>query len=166
MEEITIYPSIEEKEFNCLLSLLSKITIPKKSLTSNRRNFPPRHRAITLGIVRGRFNGITQLSFYSKKYPELYAEICRIGNLICPFEFKAIQLNHNVVCPPHTDSKNASRSILISFGDYTGCNIVIGDKVYDAKYTPIEFDGRELVHYNTDDLIGNKYSLVFFQGDK
>ena len=71
MEEITIYPSIEEKEFNCLLSLLSKITIPKKSLTSNRRNFPPRHRAITLGIVRGRFNGITQLSFYSKKYPEL-----------------------------------------------------------------------------------------------
>ena len=165
MESIKVHKTLPESEFYLLKSLLTKITVPRKSLTSNRRNFPERHRAMTLGIVRGRFNGITQLSFHSKKYPELYEEICRIGKLICPFDFRAIHLNHNVVCPPHTDSKNASRSILISFGDYAGCKIVIADIMYDARHTPIEFDGRELIHYNTDDLIGDKYSLVFFQGE-
>tara|TARA_R110000868_G_scaffold394876_1_gene666338 strand:- start:412 stop:903 length:492 start_codon:yes stop_codon:yes gene_type:complete len=163
MEEITIYPSIEEEEFNSLLSLLSSISVPRKTTTNNRRNFPARHRAMTLGIVKGRFNGITELSYYSKKFPEIYQEVLRIGKLSCPFEFKSIQLNHNVVCPPHFDSKNASRSVLVSFGDYTGCKIVINDKIYDARHTPIEFDGRTMLHWNTNDLVGNKYSLVFFQ---
>jgi len=163
MEKIKVYKHVEEKEFNYLLSLLCKISVPKKSLTSGRRNFPERHRAMTLGIIKGRYNGITQLSYYSKKFPEIYEEIIRIGKLICPFEFKSIHLNHNVVCPKHFDSKNTSRSVLISFGDYIGCKIVINDEIYDAKHTPIEFDGKTMEHWNTDDLVGNKYSLVYFQ---
>jgi len=163
--DITVFESLKKEEFNYLISLLQQITIPKKTKTNNRRGFGL-HRAITFGIVRGRFNGLTQLSYHSKKYPFIYEEICRIGKLICPFEFNAIHLNHNVVCPKHTDSKNTNESVLISFGDYTGCNIVINNKIYDAKYTPIMFDGKTLEHYNTDDLIGNKYSLVFFNGEK
>ena len=41
--------------------------------------------------------------------------------------------------------------------------IRIENKVYDAYYTPIIFDGYKLEHFNTDDLVGNKYSLVFFK---
>ena len=52
--------------------------------------------------------------------------------------------------------------MLLSFGDYTGCNIVINNKTYDANCNPIVFNGSELEHWNTDDLIGTKYSLVFF----
>ena len=161
---VIILDSLKEKDFNYLLSLLQKIIIPKKSKTNNRRGFKI-HRATTLGITRGRYNGITQLSNFSKKYPIIYQEVLRIGKLCCPFDFNSIQLNHNVVCPKHTDSKNVNDSVLISFGDYTGCNIVINDKIYDAKYTPIMFDGRTLEHYNTDDLVGDKYSLVFFNGE-
>lgn len=53
-------------------------------------------------------------------------------------------------------------SMLISFGDYTGCNIVIEGIMYDAKYSPIIFNGSERHHWNTNDLQGNKYSLVFY----
>tara|TARA_R110002126_G_scaffold112280_1_gene250489 strand:+ start:183 stop:668 length:486 start_codon:yes stop_codon:yes gene_type:complete len=159
---VQILSKVNETEFNYLLSLLTKITIPKKSVTSNRKNFPPGHRAITLGIVKGRFNGITQLSYFSKKFPEVYKEICRIGDLICPHKYTSIHLNQNVICPPHKDSNNTSASVLISFGDYQGCNIVIDNIKYDAKYTPLYFNGAELEHYNTNDLVGNKYSLVFF----
>jgi hypothetical protein len=154
--------------FEPLHQLVKKIKIKPKSLTSNRRGFPERHRAITFGITRGRFNGITGVSHFSKKYPEIYAEIIRIGRRICPFEFTSIHLNNNVVCPPHYDSKNVGESLLVSFGDYEGCKIVIRGEntqheVYDAKYTPLIFNGSLLEHWNTNDLIGNKYSLVYFR---
>ena len=52
--------------------------------------------------------------------------------------------------------------MLLSFGDYSGCNIVVNNKIYDANCNPIIFNGSNLEHYNTDDLIGTKYSLVYF----
>ena len=157
-----IYPKIEESEFQKLFDLLSTISIPKKSGRANRRGFSDGHRSTTFGMSKGRFNGIIGLSSPSKKYPEVYKEILRLGKICCPFEFNSIHLNHNVVCPPHKDSKNAGVSCLISFGNYTGCNIVIDNVNYDAKHTPIVFDGSKIEHWNTDDLQGNKYSLVFF----
>ena len=160
---VTILNKVDISEFNKIEQLLSKITIAKKSITSNRGDFPKGHRAITFGMVKGRFNGITQLSHSSKKYPLLYEEILRIGKLICPFEFDKIHLNNNVICPPHYDSKNVGNSLLISFGNYEGCNIVIEDVNYDAKHTPIIFNGSLLKHWNTTDLSGNKYSLVYYK---
>jgi hypothetical protein len=158
-----IYPKIQETEFQTLCELLRPISIKKKTGRMNRRGFPEGHRAITFGMTIGRFNGIKGLSHHSKKFPKVYEEILRLGKLYCPIEFNSIHLNNNVVCPPHKDSKNAAgESCLISFGNYTGCNIVVEKINYDAKYTPIVFDGSKLEHWNTDDLQGNKYSLVFF----
>jgi hypothetical protein len=159
---ITILNSYDKEIFEPLLSLLKNRAVPKKTSTSNRGNFPLGHRAVTFGITKGRKNGITGLSYYSKKFPTIYQEILKLGKLICPIDFSSIHLNNNVVCPKHYDGKNIGDSLLVSFGDYQGCNIVIEGVVYDAKYTPIIFNGAELEHWNTDDLIGNKYSLVFF----
>jgi hypothetical protein len=39
---------------------------------------------------------------------------------------------------------------------------MIEGKMYDAKNTPIIFNGSQLEHWNTDDLEGLKYSLVFY----
>jgi antibiotic biosynthesis monooxygenase (ABM) superfamily enzyme len=65
------------------------------------------------------------------------------------------------------DGNNNGESTLVSFGGYVGCNIVIehdGDAVkYDAYCRPITFDGNLLKHWNTPDLVGDKYSLVFFR---
>jgi hypothetical protein len=153
-------------EFNVLYDMLRDISVPIKTKISGGRGDFGRHRSMTFGITRGRFNGIIGLSLNSKKYPHIYKEIKRIGHLIGG-EWNSIHLNHNVICPRHLDANNVGESILVSFGDYTGCNIVVqnpsGEEVkYDAFCQPIKFNGAELVHYNTNDLVGNKYSLVFF----
>ncbi len=151
-----------KEDFTELERLLTNISIPLKTKTSNRRGFP-KHRAVTFGITKGRFNGVIGMSAPSLKYPEVFEEIVKIGDKHCPFQYTSIHLNHNVVCPKHKDSENIGESLLISFGDYTGCNIVIENKSYNAKYNPIIFNGSQQEHWNTDDLIGNKYSLIYFK---
>jgi hypothetical protein len=159
---IKIHETLSADLFEPLHQMLLKISIKKKSKSNNRSGFPVDHRAMTLGITKGRFNGIVGLSYFSKKYPHIYEEVMKIGKLICPFDFKSIHVNNNVICPKHYDSKNVGESLLVSFGNYEGCKIVIEGTAYDAKYTPIIFNGSSLEHWNTDDLIGNKYSLVYF----
>jgi len=159
--EIKILPILSKSEFEPLFQKLEKITI--SSINANNRRGFPKHRAATFGTIRKRFTGVVGLSKYSIKYPEIYNEMLRIGKLICPFEFTSIYLNKNVTCPKHRDDKNVGDSLLISFGDYTGGNIVINETIYDANCCPIVFNGGELEHYNTDDLQGTKYSLVFFK---
>ena len=39
---------------------------------------------------------------------------------------------------------------------------MIEEKKYDTHYQPLIFNGSEMEHYNTDDLVGDKYSLVFY----
>ena len=156
---VSILKPIPCDELNVLYDMLSSISVPTKCEKS-RGDFPA-HRSMTLGITRGRFNGIIGLSYSSKKHPHIYEEIMRIGKLLGT-DCQSIHVNHNVTCPKHLDGNNVGESILISFGDYTGGNIVVEDVVYDAFCQPLKFNGSKMVHYNTDDLVGNKYSLVFF----
>lgn len=160
-------PDVNISELYILYEMLQNINIRKKGEKSNRRGFPLGHRSATFGYTRARYgtrkNGkLYDLSTYSLKYPEVYQELLRIGNLICPFEFNSIHVNENVTCPPHKDSNNVGESLLISFGDYTGSNIVVEDDEYNTNCKPIIFNGSNLLHYNTNDLKGNKYSLVYF----
>lgn len=156
---VSILKPIPCDEFNVLYGMLEQITVPLRS-EINRGDFGV-HRSMTLGITRGRFNGIIGLSHFTKKYPHIYKEVKRIGKLIGT-DAESIHLNHNVVCPRHLDANNIGESILVSFGDYTGCNIVVEDVVYDTFCQPIQFNGSTMIHYNTNDLKGSKYSLVFF----
>jgi hypothetical protein len=51
-----------QSEFEKIEEMLKTICVPMKSKTNNRRHFPVRHRAITLGETRGRFNGLRNSS--------------------------------------------------------------------------------------------------------
>lgn len=157
-------PKINPEDVNILYDLLEGIVIPFKRGKNNRRGFPI-HRASTYGFIRNRYNGKYGLSAASLRYPEIYTELLNLGHLICPFKFNSIHVNHNVVCPPHVDSKNQGKSLLISFGDYEGCKLVINNKEYDANCQPIIFDGSCLEHFNTPLISGTKYSIIFFNGE-
>lgn len=152
--------------YNCydkLYEMFEEVLLKKLNVSNNRRQFPP-YRGAVFGMVRPRFTykGYNELSNDSIKFPDIHEEINRIGKIICPFEWKSVQVNKNLVCPPHKDSKNTSMSLLVSFGDYEGCNIVVEGKIYDAKHRPTIFDGAKCEHWNSDDLLGTKYSLVYF----
>ena len=150
--------------YDTLFDLLEKSTLKKRYRDNNRREFP-NYRGGIFGLVRPRFHykGYKELSCDSKRLPEVYEEIIKIGKIICPFEFTSIQLNKNLVCPKHKDSNNVGLSLLVSFGDYKGGEINIDNKKYDAKCRPIIFDGSKLEHYNNDIIEGTKYSLVYFK---
>lgn len=143
-----------------LYNELEKIKVPLKKGRNSRRGFKE-HRAMSFGMIKQRFSGKITLSAASIQYPSIYEKIMDIGKSFA-FPFTSIHLNHNVVCPKHKDEFNIGDSLIVSFGSYTGATLVIDDKKVDTFKTPVVFNGSLLEHYNTDDLQGNKYSLVFF----
>jgi hypothetical protein len=147
-----------DKLYNMLKNI--KLELMSKNNNSSRLGFPE-YRGGVWGLIKQRCRPTLQLSRWSVKYPEIYEEIQRIGNIICPFEYKSIQMNNNLVCPPHKDKNNKGNSLLISFGSYTGGEIVIEKNTYNAYHLPTIFDGAKLEHWNNK-IEGNKYSLVFF----
>ena len=165
--ELKILAPVNPDIFFVLYDMLSQIIIPYKSGLSGRRGFP-KHRACVFGMTRQRFTGKICPSRFCVVYPEIYEELLRIGKLICPIPFTSVYVNHNVICPPHKDDKNVGESMIISFGDYTGANLMVkkDDQVIkcDTFCNPIIFNASQIEHWNTDDLQGNKYSLVFYSG--
>ena len=153
----------EYTDTTALLEMLSKVAIPKMSGGRGRSKTFGEHRSMTLGFIKGRVTRKYELSYNSKRMPKIYEEVCRIGKIICPFEFSAIHVNHNVQCPRHIDGNNAGRSVIISLGDYQGGSLHIENKgEFVTKNKPLIFDGGKHYHWNDPITSGNKYSLVFF----
>lgn len=171
-EEVMILPKIDPEIFKPLLEMLKnhKFRIKENNEPNTnrscRKNFP-RHKADIFGYVKLRplnwaIRGKINISRTTEKKPELYNELKRLAEIIVPFKWSSVLVNNNVVCGKHLDASNIGESVLVSIGDYEGCNIVVNGKKYDAKYQPLIFNGSKLEHYTTDDLVGNKYSLVFY----
>lgn len=132
---------------------------------NNRLGFP-KYKGGVLGYVYPRLGKkVFQLSSLSKQNSVLYEEVKRIGEIYCPFKFTSIQVNKNLQCPPHKDKNNCGDSMLVSFGDYEGGEIVIDGVTYDARENPLIFNGSEYEHYNKPITSGTKYSLVFFNNE-
>lgn len=167
-QPLHICEPIPEQEFEQLHNMLSKIRIPKIK-SDNRLNFAE-SRYCCHGIIRQRKTGIVTLAAASKKHPEIWQEIQRIGSLLKgrngePFLYTSVHLNHNVVAGQHRDVGNVGDSILVGFGDYEGGQICLeSGEVESIRYRPVCFNGGQITHWNTPITSGNKYSLVFYVG--
>jgi hypothetical protein len=175
---VEVLPKVDKTLFEPLLEMLDHVRLKKhyteeyckrngkKNSCSFRKNFPE-HFSSIFGVVKlfGNarvYHGSHMISLASTKYPDVYEELKRIGDLIVPFEYSSVLVNNNTVCGKHFDSNNVGVSLIVSIGDYTGCNLVIEGIEYDARYQPLIFNGAEHEHWNTDDLVGNKYSIVYY----
>jgi hypothetical protein len=170
---------ITDQDATELYDICKEITIPMmrykhsntgQSCRAGRAFKFGNHRAALLGYVikrrEPRING-PQLSAFSNKHPELYACLVKIADKYFPeHRYKAIQLNNNVVCPPHLDRHNNGPSIIFSVGEYVGCKLQIeyDDYILEAntRNTILSFDGSKNKHWNTPLVSGNKYSFVFY----
>jgi hypothetical protein len=149
--------------FEDLENMLNEIVIPTRN---NRKGFGI-HHVMTFGLAYGRITRRVQPSVHTIQYPEIAEELERIGKIICKdIHFTSVHLLKNTVSPRHRDGKNSGFSVLCSFGDYEGNNIVVNGKEYDASERPVYFNGRWLEHYNTPLISGNKYSLVFYNREE
>jgi hypothetical protein len=170
-KDVLQLPKIEKSLFEPLLKMLQEIKLTikvdeetaKSHNGSFRKNFP-KHRAEIFGAVKLRpvNGGGYSLSKSSIKRPILYEELKRIGDIIVPFKYSSILVNNNTICGKHLDASNIGASFIVSIGDYEGCKLNVKGKDYSTKYTPVIIDGAKLEHYTTDDLVGEKYSLVYY----
>lgn len=79
----------KENHYDNVYQQLEKIKLYKKQANKEgqaRLGFPE-HRSAVFGMVKPRFKSEKQLSLYSRKHPDIYEELKRIGKLIVPFEF-------------------------------------------------------------------------------
>jgi len=165
--KFTILPEIDPAEFAKLYEMLEKIKIPVKASNAvGRSKFAEKHRACAWGqSFHFTKKVINEKSVMAKKYPEINAEIIRIAKMIgdpVGHRFTSIYMNRNIQCDPHRDSSNHGDLIIVSFGEYTGGELFIEGEHASAKYRPIKFDGTHNTHWNPKDLVGTKYSLVFY----
>ena len=169
-------PEINSQIFNKLWGILCNISLKKipsyiDGISNNgnyRKNFPA-HESIIYGYIINRPSIMKKwnkekydISRHTKTHPHIWEELKRIGDIICPFPYSSCYICHNTVAGKHIDNKNVGMSCIVSIGDYEGCNLVIEKKNYDAKYKPIIFDGSKIEHWNTNDLVGDKYSLIYY----
>jgi hypothetical protein len=172
MNEIAIKPKytllekVPKEEFAKLYKMLESITLPLKEPNClGRSAFTEKHRACGWGLAYHFTKRTINLSRMSKKYPEIYEELIRIAHLICDpvgHEFTSIYMNRNNTCAPHKDRSNHGDLVIVSFGEYSGCTLMIEGENANAYLQPIQFDGTTQTHWNTNDLSGIKYSLVFY----
>jgi hypothetical protein len=141
-----------------LLPLISNTTI---RITDSRRNSGVgRTQVFGYGNIRakgfGEFKNNTD-------YPELYRALLIFGMKVVPdyIPFTAIQVNHNYKTKKHIDANNIGLSLAVSFGNFTGGELVIGNKEYQTKLHPVIFNGALSEHFNKP-IKGNRYSLVYF----
>lgn len=139
---------------------LEYVRIPKQR---RRKVYEKNVRSITFGQVVCPIGKDVNDSVFNERLPTIWMLIKNLGKLIASdISWTSVQLNHNLVCKKHTDGNNAGASVIVSFGNYTGNDLVVEGKKFDINHRPVLFDGRK-EHWNTPQLGGNKYSLVYFR---
>ena len=163
MEDCKFICKISHDICELLLNYLDKITITLNKNKMGRAQSFGEHRSITLGIVKSRRTRRYGLSRLTHKFPELFKLLTDISMQYFPeYEFNAIHVNKNVVCPPHIDKNNIGPSIIFSIGNYQGCDLNCGGVSFNTHEHALLFKGNKSLHYNTPLLSGTKYSFVFF----
>ena len=157
---VSVFDEIDPDIFVPLHNLLEEISIPQ-SRAENRKGFG-RARSLVFGLRKARVTREIGLSSASRKYPEIWNEIQKIGAQL-NFDYTSVYLNKNVVCEWHTDKGNVGDTVIVSFGDYTGCMLNIqGFGEVETNCRPVKFDGKKLLHCTTPLESGTKYSLVYY----
>ena len=121
-------------------------------------------RSQTFEIVKRRFNPQKTKYGYSsyqcKKRPYLYKLIL---NFVREYsqqipEFNSIQINQNYACQPHRDKGNVGHSTIVSFGEFTGGELIMDDKIVDIKNRFITAKFSTILHSVNPILTGSRYS--------
>jgi len=150
--------TIDPKHFERLIELLEARPI---EVYHERKNTGV-GRSLPFGIINRRNYGLGRCR-NNNRYPDHYAEMVKIANIINPdVKYTSFMLNDNYSTPPHLDKNNDGTSCIVGFGDYTGGELNVENKKYDIKYTPLHMDASTQLHY-TEPWSGKRYSFVMFR---
>ena len=98
--------------------------------------------------------------------PKLLHHLLEFADKYVDISYNAITVNQDYMCGMHRDKHNLGNSYLVAFGDYTGGDLKIheGDLSgsHNIRHKPLITDFSKVLH-STEDWIGKRYSLVFYQ---
>lgn len=158
--KVTYLPKIEISQ---VMEVWEELKQTKLRLCYSRKNSGVgRTQAFGMINVRGKGPGPAR---NNTRYPRLYELLMALGKNLGA-DFDGIQLNHNYQSAMHVDRNNVGESVIVSFGEYEGGELVIEGEVYDTRMQPILFEGSKYRHWNLPITKGDKYSLVFFKNNK
>jgi hypothetical protein len=87
-----------------------------------------------------------------KVLPESWKQVCN-----------AVTINKDLVCAPHRDKYNRSRSLILFLGDFTGGELHLDTgETFSERGVFHEFDGAQHVHWNSPIKSGTKYAVVYY----
>lgn len=157
---------VQAKDLTRLQELLDKTTIPinyDRGRTLDKGH-GSRHPAGVGRTVLFGYNPYNKknLTKFTQQHPDIYLELRKLAFKYVPFTVNKIMLNKNYQTQPHYDSKNSTKSVIFSFGDYKGGELVVEGKVIDTNMKTYEMNGATQLHWNKPITAGTKYSLVFY----
>lgn len=149
-------------DFNHLTSLLKNYKWIKNTGFSDQKSKNWRNGEYSLNVgynkrIFEKGNPILP-SRHMIKDDRIYRECKR---LFPDYDFNAVQINKNVLCPRHKDSLNVGNSLIFSLGDFTGGRLFVNGEAIDIFQSPYEFNGSKLEHW-TEEFSGNRFSVVLF----
>lgn len=159
------HPAVPASLFNRLLSMLVYENVP----LNRERGNSGAGRSVCFGRV-GKRCSPPGPSRWNNKRPEVWEELQEIAkSLPVPEGWTSCVVNQDYVALPHYDSGNVGPSMIVSFGCYTGGELVVeqadGSHALSTYLTPTVGDFSKTKHY-TKPLSGLKFSLVFFKLDE
>jgi len=156
---------VSPRLFDRLLSMLVYENVPM----NRERGNSGAGRSVCYGIV-GKRSAPAGPSRWNEKRPEVWAELQEIAkSLPVPEGWTSCVVNMDYCALPHYDSGNIGPSTIVSFGCYTGGELVLedasGERTEVSTYLrPIVGDFSKTKHW-TKPLSGLKFSLVYFTLD-
>ncbi len=122
--------------------------------------------AFTLGKVRAYHTKVMVNSSHNKKFPKLLELLKECVKSFDPnFNFTTIQINKNVLTPPHRDKNNVGLSLALSVGDFQGGGI----EQFNEDGTSTLLDTKNCFQYQDGSLLhrtlpylGERYAMIFF----
>ena len=106
--------------------------------------------------------GLEHLKILKQNNPLLLSELCDLFELINPFEYNCVYITKNGGHHYTFDDKKFGKKATISFGDWTGNQLLIEDEAVDDRNRLVVYDGTILSSETTPHLSGNKYNITFY----
>ena len=158
------HPEVSPRVFDRLLSMLVYENVP----LNRERGNSGAGRSVCFGLVNKRSKPIGPSRWVDKR-PEVWAELQEVAkSLPVPDGWTSCVVNQDYVALPHYDSGNVGPSCIVSFGCYTGGELVLdgsdGRTEVSTFLKPVVGDFSKTRHW-TKSLSGLKFSLVYFKLD-
>ena len=154
------YPILDQKSFLELLHDIEQECNSIKWIKYKRANVSalPCY-SMTFGETMRPYHGRCP-STCNKKFPRLYQLLQQLS-MNLRFHHSSYTLNKNLECLPHKDKNNLGDSLILSFGNFSGGNLLIEGKKFDIYKRPLQFNGSLLTH-STEPFQGTRYSIVLY----